>query len=188
LLDIVTSSRTRIAVGILLWLTALGIVADAIILQSGVSQPLRAIDGPVLMGGAIIILAVSLIRQGLKQQRRGGGDTEASLHTDESSPIVGGGFDIALQEARTDQETRKAIQADCHRAVIRTLQMEGATEAEAEELVASGEWTDNERAAAFLSDDVPLDMGIHLQDWLSREHTLDRQVRHTLSALEEVGD
>ncbi|MFC7077320.1 DUF7269 family protein [Haloarcula halophila] len=87
-------------------------------------------------------------------------------------------------EASYAADIRRELRETAERVIADST---GVSESVAAEAVASGTWTDDQRAASFLGDETVADpsLGVQLRDWASGEG-FDRRVEATLAAIERV--
>ncbi|UTF53031.1 DUF7269 family protein [Natronosalvus rutilus] len=132
-------------------------------------------DVVVLGGGgvAIVLGAMVLVSTvaGAGAHSRLGGPTDDSVSVDR----IGDDVEHALErqslgddraERVRRRRARNRVRIAVTDAVMTTLIDSGYDAEEARELVRSGTWTDDPRAAAYLSDAVTLSNRTRLQDWL----------------------
>lgn len=103
-----------------------------------------------------------------------------------STEVVATEFDAAFERGDRVAYLREELH-DC--AVAALLQGTGVDSETATEAIASGEWTNDRRAAAFLGDGVErpplLKRAI---DWIANEPRPRRYARHTVEAIERTWD
>lgn len=160
----------------------------------GVAAAVRSVpDGAVvgLLAAAVALLALALAR-GTSEDQSTDALREETEETDRA-PTPGADVEHALDVAtdpdapRRDRTAAREVIRDRLRATtIDVLVLEHDRET-AEALIADGEWTDDPRAAATISDDVPRPpLTLWLWDLLAREDAFRRRVRHAVAAIEEV--
>lgn len=160
---------------------------DAVLLAS--SSPLipeRRLES-MLPSLAVPVLALSVGAVGvwtLLTDDDGGVERPRPSNPREESPnrrTAGGKIDeafetLAVDSGATDEERRNAtrtLKGELRRSLWELLAARGYTDREIERLVRTGEWTDDDRAAAFLGE-VRLPLRTRVRDWASGEGTRRR--------------
>lgn len=101
-----------------------------------------------------------------------------------STSVVAREFDAAFERG----DRAAYLRAELHdAAVVALVQGTGLDRETAADAIASGEWTDDRRTAAFLGDGVegpsPL---TRVTDWIANEPRYRRYARHTVEAIERT--
>jgi len=89
-----------------------------------------------------------------------------------------------------DERAGEAVDERLRGLVVARLTREGYDRAAADRAVATGGWTDDRTAAAFLAGEggpVPT-LGSRLRLWLDPESERERRIRRTVAALDDFAD
>lgn len=119
----------------------------------------------------------------------------------DAAPRTGGDVDGAIERFVAGDDAAVATVRDrLHELVTATLTWQegdgpGASastdasgSARPSEQVATGAWTDDRTAAAFLADDLDPSLRSRIRLWLDPEHERERRVRRTIRAVERLGE
>ncbi|MFC7142155.1 hypothetical protein ACFQMA_20250 [Halosimplex aquaticum] len=105
--------------------------------------------------------------------------------------LVADDFDAAVERANDgDERAMDQIRERLRRLAVARLERDGWDDGSAAEAVASGEWTDDRTAAAFLSDagaTVP-SLRSRLGLWLDPATERERRIRRTVAAIDALPD
>jgi len=167
------------------------LVAPGAVTGSGVGDAVAGtpVDTVAKLGLALVFGALGLVTglSGTSVRRR-------SLPTPETvgadRPTVGAELDRQLSligDGERGRQAKARVRREVRSVALDTLcDVEGVDEATAEAWLASGEWTTDPRAAAFLGDDsVPRpSLSARLRDWLSADPTFVRRARAAIAAAE----
>jgi len=167
------------------------LVAPEAVTGTGVGDSLTGtpVDTVAKLGLALVFGALGLVTglSGTAVRRR-------HLSTPETvgadRPTVGEELDRQLAlvgDGERGRQARARVRREVRSVAVDTLcDVESVDEATAAERLASGEWTADPRAAAFLGDDsVPRpSLKLRLRDWLSADPTFARRARAAVAAIE----
>jgi len=185
-----------------------GLLAVAGVLAFGLGLATLAVPGLVALGaeGAVLVVVgllalVQIVRVGRARYRgqiRRAGTADAELSADVESP----GADLGAVLDEFDPDGYRYAQGGRRRSQLRRVAVEALTrsddcsEPEARERIATGIWTDDPVAAAFLAeddgDDLPLlsqlgsRLRSRLRSRLTTESAYQRRIRRTTDAIAAV--
>lgn len=174
---------------------AVATAPDRVIEAVPATEPLvdatREFDGTLLLaavGGLVGLLATAMARVGAAPSST----TDATMDARRSDPpetvsvpdgtVTGDAVDRTFEQVRhpSDLETI----ADDLRATAVAIERAVGEPSRAEDAVASGEWTDDDLAAAVLSESVAVPVLARLRAWLDPEAEARRRLRRVVTALE----
>ncbi|SFR92544.1 conserved repeat domain-containing protein [Halomicrobium zhouii] len=185
-----------------------GLLAVAGVLAFGLGLATLAVPGLVALGaeGAVLVVVgvlalvqlVRVARARYRGQNRRAGTADPELSADVESP----GADLGAVLDAFDADGYRYAQGGRRRSQLRRVAVEALTrsddcsEAEARERIATGTWTDDPVAAAFLADDDGDDvprlsqlgsrLRSHLRSRLTAESAYQRRIRRTIDAIAAV--
>ncbi|MFB6140627.1 MAG: DUF58 domain-containing protein [Halosimplex sp.] len=174
--------RLALAVGI----AALGLSLVAVVYPGFAAFSLDRIVVSVI-GALALVQALRVVRS-----RRHGALDEAATPDPElpvATPPPGDELETVLEaflDSRRPYYHRTRLREGLHSAAVAVLtQYGGYSESEAEEAVATGTWTDDGHAAAFLDSETGPTRSVRtrIRDVVSRESSVQRGIRHTVDAI-----
>lgn len=112
-------------------------------------------------------------------------DSMLSLQIDEKPEIAKDSReDLKLElNWKTEKEARKELRKTTKEVLKR---QKGYKTSETEEIVHSGDWTNDKVAAAFIDTNIKYPLIERLREWLEEDETLERRANRTLNAVEKL--
>lgn len=161
--------------------------AVAVTLKPGlVSQLPFPVPGNLATAAVVMIIALVFGLYGLKSFRVSSiDDSMLSLQIEEKPEIAkDSNEELKLEfnwqnEKEAREELRKTVNQVLRRQHNRSV-------AEAEEIISSGEWTDDQVSAAFIDTGIKYPVLERLREWLEEDETLARRLNRAVDAVEEL--
>lgn len=161
-------------------------VVFAIVPSLGMQTPVPQIPVGIL-GGLAVVFAL-LAATGRRHLTREAAEFPA-VEERHTANRPGATFDATFDrtQPRRAGQSRRKIRRRLHEDAVEVLTMtEGITEAEAQERLATGDWTDDPHAAALFAEEPPsLPFRVVVRNFFGNESTFERRVRHVVHELRD---